>query len=179
MNGSTLRVRFLGGARTEQAVAKEQAGWWAQVANLKFEFNNALNAEIRGHHVVDAQFSSRCDCSEFQYRQFISGVATGSRGGVSQDLSTSFRNIPGGRLPITSREDGMTHCAGINYGHRDQPSQDSTTTRCGENRYMDDAGTTDQANGCMYRGEDFPKITVNGLNSGDDVDLLVEFRGEI
>lgn len=135
--------------------------------------------EIRGHHVVDAQFSSRCDCSEFQYRQFISGVATGSRGGASDDLSTLFRNIPGGRLPITSREDGMTHCAGVNYGHREQPSQDATTARCGENRYMDDAGTTDQANGCIYRGEDFPAITVNGLNTGDDVDLLVEFRGEI
>jgi hypothetical protein len=47
MNGSTLRVRFLGGSPTDQAVAKEQAGWWAAVANLKFEFNNALNAEIR------------------------------------------------------------------------------------------------------------------------------------
>ncbi|HSN05089.1 MAG TPA: DUF4157 domain-containing protein [Nitrospira sp.] len=135
--------------------------------------------QIRGHHVVDAQFSSRCDCSEFQYRQFISGVATGSRGGASQDLSTSFGNIPGGRLPISPREDGMTHCAGVNYGHREQPSQDATTTRCGENRYTDDAGTTDQANGCIYRGEDFPAITVNGLNTGDDVDLLVEFRGEI
>jgi len=47
MNGSTLRVRFLGGSSVEKAVAKEQAGWWAQMANLKFEFNNALNAEIR------------------------------------------------------------------------------------------------------------------------------------
>lgn len=47
MNGSTLRVRFMGGTPTEQGVAKEQAGWWAAVANLKFEFNNAPNAEIR------------------------------------------------------------------------------------------------------------------------------------
>ena len=38
---------------------------------------------------------------------------------------------------------------------------------------------TDQANGCTYRGEDFPALTVNGLNTGDDVDLLIEFRGEI
>jgi hypothetical protein len=28
---------------------------------------------IRGHHVVEAQFSSRCNCSEFQYRQFVAG----------------------------------------------------------------------------------------------------------
>lgn len=47
MNGSTLRVRFMSGTPTEQTVAREQAMWWAQVANLKFDFNNALNAEIR------------------------------------------------------------------------------------------------------------------------------------
>jgi hypothetical protein len=47
MNGSTLRVRFLGGTANEQATAREQAGWWGQVANLKFDFNNANNAEIR------------------------------------------------------------------------------------------------------------------------------------
>jgi hypothetical protein len=47
MNGSTLRVRFLGGTANEQVTAREQAGWWGQVANLKFEFNNANNADIR------------------------------------------------------------------------------------------------------------------------------------
>jgi hypothetical protein len=29
MNGSTLRVRFMGGTANEQATAREQAGWWA------------------------------------------------------------------------------------------------------------------------------------------------------
>lgn len=47
MNGSTLRVRFLGGTPAEQAVVREQAGWWSQVANLNFDFNNAPDAEIR------------------------------------------------------------------------------------------------------------------------------------
>jgi hypothetical protein len=47
MNGSTLRVRFIGGTAAEQKIAREQAGWWSQVANLKFDFNNATNAEIR------------------------------------------------------------------------------------------------------------------------------------
>jgi hypothetical protein len=47
MNGSTLRVRFMSGAPAEQAVAREQAGWWSQVANLRFDFNNAPDAEIR------------------------------------------------------------------------------------------------------------------------------------
>ena len=47
MNGSTLGVRFMGGTANQQATAREQAGWWAQAANLKFDFNNAPNAEIR------------------------------------------------------------------------------------------------------------------------------------
>ncbi len=47
MNGSTLHVRFMGGTAAEQAVAREQAGWWEKVANLKFAFDNAPSAEIR------------------------------------------------------------------------------------------------------------------------------------
>jgi len=47
MNGSTLRVRFMSGTSAEHAVARKQAGWWSKVANLKFNFNNAPDAEIR------------------------------------------------------------------------------------------------------------------------------------
>ena len=47
MNGSTLRVRFLGGTAAQQAKAKEQALWWSAFANLTFDFNNAADAEIR------------------------------------------------------------------------------------------------------------------------------------
>jgi Astacin (Peptidase family M12A) len=47
MNGSTLRVRFIGGTPTQQSKAAEQAAWWTQVANLRFDFNNAPDAEIR------------------------------------------------------------------------------------------------------------------------------------
>ncbi|MEO8804861.1 MAG: pre-peptidase C-terminal domain-containing protein [Burkholderiaceae bacterium] len=47
MNGSTLRVRFIGGTAPQQAKAKEQAQWWSAFANLKFDFNNAPDAEIR------------------------------------------------------------------------------------------------------------------------------------
>lgn len=47
INGSTLRVRFLEGSPEEQAVAREQALWWTEHANLKFAFTNALDAEIR------------------------------------------------------------------------------------------------------------------------------------
>ena len=47
MNGSTLRVRFLGGNSQQRAIAREQATWWSDVANLKFDFNDAPDAEIR------------------------------------------------------------------------------------------------------------------------------------
>lgn len=134
---------------------------------------------IRGHHVVEARFSSRCNCSEFQYRQFIAGVATASRGGRIDDLSRMFSHIPGGRLPLAMTQDGNTGCRDRNYGHRDQPGQDQTAVSCGEDHYTDDAGSTDQTNGCRYRAEDFPSINVTGLASGDVVDLLVQFRGEI
>ncbi|MGQ0793256.1 MAG: M12 family metallopeptidase [Deltaproteobacteria bacterium] len=47
VNGSTLRVRFMGGAESQRSVAKEQAGWWSQHANIKFQFGNDLDADIR------------------------------------------------------------------------------------------------------------------------------------
>lgn len=47
VNGSKLRVRFMGGTPAQQAKAKEQAQWWIPHANLSFEFNNAPDAEIR------------------------------------------------------------------------------------------------------------------------------------
>jgi hypothetical protein len=47
INGSRLRVRFIGGNPAQQALVKEQASWWTQHANLTFDFNNAPDAEIR------------------------------------------------------------------------------------------------------------------------------------
>lgn len=47
MNGSTLSVRFMGGSAAQRSVVREQAGWWMAVANLKFDFNDAANADIR------------------------------------------------------------------------------------------------------------------------------------
>ena len=47
IGGSTLRVRFMGGSAAERSVARDQAAWWTQHANLKFDFNDAPDAEIR------------------------------------------------------------------------------------------------------------------------------------
>ena len=58
MNGSTRRVRFIGGTAAQQAKAQEQALWWTAFANLHFDFNNAADAEIRvGFDPTDGAWS--------------------------------------------------------------------------------------------------------------------------
>ena len=47
INGSTLRVRFLGGTEAQHSQVRKHAPQWMQHANLKLEFNNAADAEIR------------------------------------------------------------------------------------------------------------------------------------
>lgn len=47
INGSTLQVRFMGGSPDQHALVQEQARWWTDHANIRFEFNNAPDAEIR------------------------------------------------------------------------------------------------------------------------------------
>lgn len=47
MNGSTLRVRFLGGTAAQRRTARTQAGWWTRHANLRFAFGDHPRAEIR------------------------------------------------------------------------------------------------------------------------------------
>ena len=71
MSGSTLRVRFLGGAASQQTIARQQAAWWTQYANLKLDFNDAPDAEIRvsfdptdgawSYLGTDAHFRQRSD----------------------------------------------------------------------------------------------------------------------
>lgn len=47
MNGSTLRVRFMGGTPVEKTKVREQAGWWSATCNIKFDFDDVPDAEIR------------------------------------------------------------------------------------------------------------------------------------
>lgn len=47
VNGSTLRVRFLEGTAAQRSLVEQQANWWTAHANLRFDFNNAPDAEIR------------------------------------------------------------------------------------------------------------------------------------
>ena len=134
---------------------------------------------LGGHHKVFAEFSERCGCARYQYRQFIQGTAVGTRGTATQNLASLFPQVPGGQLPVAFQEDGNTNWASPNYGHRDQAGRDTTDALNAENHYVDGQGTTDQTKGCRYHGEDFPKLTVNNLQSGDVVTVVVQFRGEI
>lgn len=47
MNGETLRVRFMGGSSAQHQIARKEAKWWSDHANLKFDFGNDGDAEIR------------------------------------------------------------------------------------------------------------------------------------
>jgi hypothetical protein len=46
-NNSTLRVRFMGGTANQQKIVKDFAPKWSDNCNIKLDFNNAPNAEIR------------------------------------------------------------------------------------------------------------------------------------
>lgn len=136
-------------------------------------------ADIQGDFGMHAMLPSHCNCSDYEYRQFIRGHFRHERAGVVTDEADWFGRIPGGRLPAAFIEDGDTSAATVNYGHRAQPREDANP----KNRYENFDGTPNQANGCVYEGEDFPGGTYRGHNAapttGDTLDLLIQFRGEI
>jgi hypothetical protein len=130
--------------------------------------------ELTSHFRTASQFSSRCHCSEFQYRQFIRGHWLRNRGGVITDQSGDFTSLPAGSLTPGFQEDGDTTDVPVNYGHRDQPPGADP-----EDHYIDDRLNDDQANGCRYRNEDFPGGPITDCQPGDTYDVDVNFRGEI
>ncbi len=167
---------------------------------LRFFRNSATLGTIGSHFKVHARFDPRCDCSDFEYRQFISGhveliegaPATGTppaRSGCARLISSTpgvltvwnmdrcFRHIPGGRLRGSPREDGDTSIpagtAGHFYGHRDDQPH-ATDQR---DQYLPDRPT-----GCIYEGFDFPEMTripAGPGDSGDAVEWRMRFRGII
>jgi hypothetical protein len=139
-------------------------------------FNRVDTSHCRmaGHFRTESQFSSRCNCSQFQYRQFIRGHFTRNRGGTITDISSIFSFLPSGSLTAAFQEDGDTSDTPVNYGHRDQPADTDP-----EDHYIDASNTDDQANGCRYKNEDFPEATINDCRAGDIYDIDMNFRGEI
>ena len=137
---------------------------------------DATQCMVGGHFRTHSEFSTRCDCSQFEYRQFIRGHFLRNRGGVVTDLSGIFANEPSGNLAPAFQEDqGLTDAGDlVSYGHRgDENFVDP------ESRYINDRLADDHLNGCRYRNEDFPGATVNDCQAGDVFDVDMSFRGEI
>jgi hypothetical protein len=115
MNGSTLHVRFMGGTAADQAVAREQAGWWEKVANLKFAFDNAPSAEIRiSFDKSDGAWSYiGTDCRGIPLNDatmnlgFLDGGTTAHEFGHAIGLAHEHQNPAGGiqwNEPVVIRE---------------------------------------------------------------------------
>ena len=134
-----------------------------------------------GHFRTASQFSPRCNCAQFEYRQFIRGHFFHNRGGARvADLgATQFRRLPAGALTNTFEEDGdTTDPVAQNYGHRANPADNDP-----EDHYINGRMADDQANGCRYRSEDFLGFArVPGIPDcrvGDVLDADMTYRGEI
>jgi Domain of unknown function (DUF4157) len=136
---------------------------------------DATHCDIGGHFATQAEFSSRCRCGDFEYRQFIRGHFTRTRGGVVTDIGNWFSRLPAGRLNAAFQEDGdNTDAVALNYGHRDQGAEANP-----ENHYIDATDADDQAAGCRYRSTDQVGGVRGDCLPGDEYDIDVNFRGEI
>lgn len=134
--------------------------------------DDATHCHFGAHHRIEAQFSPRCNCADFQYRQFIAGHWRRTRGGVVTDLPIAE---VAGVLGEAFVEDADVNDPVPNYGHRNLPAGGNV-----EDHYVNASGADDQANGCRYRAEDFPGFNPLGdCLAGDQYDLVTRFRGEI
>jgi hypothetical protein len=165
------REQLLEGARGDDATCL--TSFFVKGFPVTFLPTGAGQHRLEGHFQVRAQFPARCDCSEFQYRQFIKGRFVLRRAGVERDLKGIFSQLPAGELKTDFREDGDTSDVPVNYGHRDRPADTDP-----EDRYINERDATDQADGCRYRNEDYPGADLN-TQSGDVYDATMRFRGEI
>jgi hypothetical protein len=134
--------------------------------------------DFEGHFKVEIHFPPGQEASEFYYRQFICArvemlpaSADPSAPGAMTNLRPLF-TVPGGLRPIPSyTEDGNT-TLNSRYGHREMPGRR-------ENQYLNDEGQRDQANGRIFKGEDFPGIHGRVVNAGEQYEFDFRFRGEV
>jgi hypothetical protein len=137
---------------------------------------NPHQGTIGSRFRIRARFDPRCNCADFEYRQFIAGnVELRDKTGPTFNLNADF-DVPGG-LSSTMKEDGDTTIpvgvAGHHYGHR----FDSDNPTDNRDRYLPDRRT-----GCEYAGHDFPELGPIPATPGDRGDLYdwtMRFRGVI
>lgn len=132
-------------------------------------------ADIFSRFNVTARFSPHCNCNEFDYRQFICGTVIRTQGGVATNVNNLF-NVPGGGLPACPGwvEDGNTaQPQNGRYGHRN-----AGAVRV-NNRYLDNTGAVDMANGCRFEAFDVPGMFGVPANPGDQYAFDIRFFGDI
>src|SRR5579859_61044 len=129
-------------------------------------------ANIFGHFEVSIQFSPHCDCSQFEYRQFIGGQVTLNGTVINANFS-----VPGGGLPGLGNfvQDGNTTLPNNGrYGHRKLPANQGLV-----NQYTDPDGTVNMANGCVFNSLDEPGVVGAPANPGDVYVFDIRFFGDI
>lgn len=131
-------------------------------------------ADIFSRFNMTARFSPHCNCTEFDYRQFICGSVDRTRAGVLTNMNNVF-SVPGGGLTQCPGwvEDGNTaQLQNGRYGHRNHTARIN-------NRYLDDRGAVDMVNGCRFEAFDVPGLFGVPDNSGDRYDFDIRFFGDV
>lgn len=136
-----------------------------------FGRDDATHCHFGSHFLIEAQFSPRCNCGDFEYRQFTRGHLHRTRAKVVTDLPV---NVPGGALPAAFIEDTDITAAVPHYGHRGDAAEADP-----EDHYIDATGADDQTHGCRFRSEDTPGGSFDDCLAGDQYELRMGFRGEI
>ena len=139
-----------------------------------FGRDDPTHCHFRSHFRIEAEFSPRCNCDQFEFRQFIAGHLRRTRAGVVTGLPITE---PRGVLPAAFIEDTDTTAAVQHYGHRLDASEGAG------DHYINAAGRDDQRHGCRFASDDSPGTrpgqTFSDCLAGDRYDLLMTFRGEI
>jgi len=163
---------------------------------LTFFRTSSTRGSIQSRFDIHARFDPRCNCGDYEYRQFISGhveLLEAAQPGITPPATSGCAvldsvlpgvwvwnmdgcfQIPGGGLARRMREDGDTGVApgvaGRRYGHR--------SARPNPTDHRDEY-LPDRATGCSYHSFDVPELApvpATPADSGDVYDWDVRFRG--
>lgn len=127
--------------------------------------------DIFGHFDIQIRFDPHCDCSRFEYRQFIGGDVTLNGANINGAFS-----VPGGGLPGLGNfvEDGNTTLPNNGrIGHRNLPGNQGFP-----NEYFDTGGVQNMPSGCLFHATDEPGV--NTPNTPGNVLVFdIRFFGDI